>query len=91
MTKALAIQQAVVQQGSSLIDNKTIISSGAFRHAFVATGAHLSLFSHPLCLTRLGIFLTDALAVSQKYLAIGLSFLIFTLRFTQNQSLAIHL
>jgi hypothetical protein len=57
------MQQAVIQQGSSIIENKSIISTGALRHAFVSGGPDLPIFTKPLTLTRLGVFITDSLGV----------------------------
>jgi hypothetical protein len=62
--KAINQQQALIRQGTSLIENKTIVLSGPFRHAFLPNTNDLHYFTQPMALSRLGSFITEALMVN---------------------------
>jgi cell division control protein 45 len=56
----MALQRAVIRQGSSLIDKQSIRSFRTFRLAVVKEGPDLALFAHPGILSRLALWLVDA-------------------------------
>ncbi|KAJ1657512.1 DNA replication initiation factor cdc45 [Dispira simplex] len=62
---AMKFQQAIVQQGVSIIERRSIKTLRSFRLA-VLTDTH-SLFHHPLTLNQLALFLMDALKNSRKH------------------------
>lgn len=57
-------QKAIVKQGVALITNKRIVSSGPFRYAIIEDSPDQALFCHPLILSKLALFLVDALVTS---------------------------
>lgn len=57
----MALQRSIIRQGSSLIDKHAIRTLRTFRLAILKEGPDLVTFSHPGTLSRLGLWLTDAL------------------------------
>lgn len=59
----MALQRAIVRQGTSLIDKQNIKTLKTFRWAIIRDGPDLSIFTHPLTLSKLALFLVDAYRV----------------------------
>ncbi len=58
---AVGLQQAVVREGVDMLLKKIIVRFGPFRYAVLHDSANLDVFSHPLVLTRLALFLLESL------------------------------
>jgi cell division control protein 45 len=58
---AVGLQQAVVREGVDMLLKKIIVRYGPFRYAVLHDSANLDVFSHPLILTRLALFLLESL------------------------------
>ncbi|KAF8306245.1 CDC45-like protein [Clavulina sp. PMI_390] len=58
---SMALQRAIIRQGSSLIDKHAVRTLKSFRLAILKEGPELLTFCHPATLSRLGLWLTDAL------------------------------
>ncbi|CAO3590605.1 unnamed protein product [Absidia cylindrospora] len=56
----MKIQKAIVRQGTSIIDKKNTRMLKTFRMVLIKDGPDLPLFQHPLTLSKLALFLTDA-------------------------------
>ncbi|ORX59761.1 CDC45-like protein [Hesseltinella vesiculosa] len=56
----MKMQKAIVRQGTSIIDKKTTRTLKTFRMVLIKDGPDLPLFQHPLTLSKLALFLTDA-------------------------------
>lgn len=56
----MALQRAVIRQGSSLIDKHAIRTFRTFRLVILKDGPDLPTFYHPSALSRLGLWLADA-------------------------------
>ncbi|RUS21570.1 CDC45-like protein-domain-containing protein [Endogone sp. FLAS-F59071] len=59
----MALQRAIVRQGTSLIDKQNIKTLKTFRWAIIRDGPDLAIFTHPLTLSKLALFLVDAYRV----------------------------
>ncbi|ORY34922.1 CDC45 family [Naematelia encephala] len=57
---AKTLQQAIIRQGSSILDKATIRPLRTFRFATMREGPDLRLFCHPATLSRLALWLVDA-------------------------------
>jgi cell division control protein 45 len=57
---AKRVQQAIVREGSVMLERKSIVSQGAFRYAFLTHSSDAKYFARPLALSRLARFLVDA-------------------------------
>lgn len=57
----MSLQRAIIRQGSSLIDKSKIASLKWFRLAAITEGPDLALFANPATLSRLALWLVDAL------------------------------
>ncbi|KAI7869615.1 DNA replication pre-initiation complex subunit Cdc45 [Mucor mucedo] len=53
-------QKAIVRQGTAIIDKRMAKLLNNFRFVNIRNGPDLSIFQHPLALTKLALFLTDA-------------------------------
>lgn len=62
----MALQRAIIRQGSSLIDKHAIRTFRTFKLATVKDGPDLPTFCHPGTLSRLGLWLSDALRDRQQ-------------------------
>lgn len=60
----MKIQKAIVRQGTAIIDKKNTRTLKSFRMVLIKDGPDLPLFQHPLTLSKLALFLTDAYRVS---------------------------
>jgi hypothetical protein len=60
ISNAIQLQQAIVRQGSWLLDHH-ITHSGPFRYAFLTQTADVHRFTHPLALVKLSLFLLEVL------------------------------
>ena len=58
---SMALHRAVIRQGSSLIDKRSIRTMRGHRVVLISQGPDLSLFSHPGTLARLARWLVDAM------------------------------
>ncbi|KAI8394143.1 CDC45 family [Radiomyces spectabilis] len=56
----MKIQKAIVRQATAIIDKRSASKVRAFRFIVVKDGPDLPLFQHPLTLSKLALFLTDA-------------------------------
>lgn len=56
-------QKAIVRQGTAIIDKRMAKLLNNFRFVNINNGPDLSIFQHPLALTKLALFLTDAYRV----------------------------
>jgi len=57
----MSLQRAIIRQGTSIIDKQDIRSMRNHRVVLLTQGPDLALFSHPGILTRLALWLVDAL------------------------------
>jgi cell division control protein 45 len=57
----MSLQRAIIRQGTSIIDKQDIRSMRNHRVVVLTQGPDLALFSHPGILTRLALWLVDAL------------------------------
>lgn len=62
----MKIQKAVVRQGTAILDKKASKVIKNFRVVIMRDGPDLPLFQHPLTLSKLALFLTDAYRVSRS-------------------------
>lgn len=58
-------QQAIVRQGTDIIDKKLMRIFNTFRYIRLDNGPDLSILYHPSSLTKLALFLTDAYRVNK--------------------------
>lgn len=56
----MALHRSVIRQGTSLLDKQAIKTLRSFRLAVIREGPDLGVFAHPATLTRLGLWLVDA-------------------------------
>jgi len=63
---SMKLQQAIVQQGTSIIERRSITVTRVMKCAILKDIPDLFLFSHPLTLMRLAYFLFDAFRESGK-------------------------
>lgn len=59
--RAMALQKAVLRQGTSLLETKSITNTGVFRYAMLnmLSGIDAELFTQPLALARLARFIVE--------------------------------
>jgi len=57
----MSLQRAVIRNGTSIIDKQDIKTMRSHRVVVMTQGPDLALFSHPSILTRLALWLVDAL------------------------------
>lgn len=58
---SMALQRAIIRQGSSIIDKQDIRTMRGYRVVVISQGPDLDLFMHPGALSRLGLWLVDAM------------------------------
>ena len=58
---SMALHRAIIRQGSSIIDKQDIKSMRGHRVVVLTQGPDLALFAHPGVLSRLALWLVDAL------------------------------
>ncbi|KAJ7197149.1 CDC45-like protein [Mycena pura] len=58
---SMTVHRAVIDQGTSIIDKQDIRTMRNHRVVVLTQGPHLALFSHPRVLSRLALWLVDAL------------------------------
>lgn len=63
---AMHLQRAILRTGSALLDKRQIRPLRAFRIAVVKDGPDVALFTHPAALTRLALWLTEAVAEQER-------------------------
>jgi len=61
----MKLQRVIVQQGTAMIEKKSVKTLRTFRLAIIKDGPDISLFTHPLTLSKLALFLVDAYRVKQ--------------------------
>jgi cell division control protein 45 len=61
LAAAVSLQHSVVREGVDVLLKKIIVRNGPFRYAVLHDSSNLEVFSHPLVLTRLALFLLDSL------------------------------
>lgn len=61
LSAAVSLQHSVVREGVDVLLKKIIVRNGPFRYAVLHDSSNLEVFSHPLVLTRLALFLLDSL------------------------------
>lgn len=64
----MKLQSAIVQQGTAMIEKKSVKTLRTFRLAIIKDGPDIALFTHPLTLSKLALFLVDAYRVSRYQL-----------------------
>lgn len=57
---SMALQKSIIRQGTSMLDKQAIKTLRSFRLAVIKDGPDLHVFNHPATLTRLGLWLVDA-------------------------------
>lgn len=57
----MALQRSIIRQGSALIDKSKIVQLKWFRLAAITEGPDLALFTNPATLSRLALWMVDAL------------------------------
>ena len=60
----MKVQRAVVRQSTAVLEKKAVRVIKNFRAVVMRDGPDLQLFQHPLTLSKLALFLTDAYRVS---------------------------
>jgi cell division control protein 45 len=60
------LQQALVREGVDLLLKKIIVRNGPFRYGLLHESSHTALFCHWQSLTRLALFVLDALKKPSK-------------------------
>ena len=68
---AMSLQRAIIRQGTSIIDKQDIKTMRNHRVVVLSQGPDLALFCHPGVLTRLALWLVDALRDRVTGTAIG--------------------
>ncbi|ORX99770.1 CDC45-like protein [Basidiobolus meristosporus CBS 931.73] len=66
LSLSMKLQQAVVRQGTSMIERHAIKTLKTFRFAVVKDGPDLTFFTHPATLSQLALFLLDAMREYRK-------------------------
>lgn len=61
----MKLQRVIVQQGTAMIEKKSVKTLRTFRLAIIKDGPDISLFTHPLTLSKLALFLVDAYRVKR--------------------------
>ncbi len=61
LNMAIGIQKSVIQSGVDVLMKRIIVRNGPFRFGFLNDSAQYEVFSQPHLLTRLALFLLDAL------------------------------
>jgi len=56
----MALHRSIIRQGTSLLDKQAIKTLRTFRLAIIKEGPDLAVFSHPSTLSRLNVWLIDA-------------------------------
>lgn len=56
----MALHRAIIRQGISILDKQTIKTLRTFRFCIIKEGPDLPVFAHPATLSRLGVWLVDA-------------------------------
>ncbi|KAJ2960378.1 hypothetical protein NQZ79_g4190 [Umbelopsis isabellina] len=82
----MKLQRAIVQQGTAMIEKKSVKTLRTFRLAIIKDGPDISLFTHPLTLSKLALFLVDAY---REYGKRNLPFVIGTLNESQGSYLVV--
>lgn len=59
----MELQKAIVRTGTSLIDKHAIRHLKAFRIAVLKEGPDLDIFTHPFALSKLALWISDAINV----------------------------
>ncbi|KAH9446751.1 hypothetical protein MJO28_017601 [Puccinia striiformis f. sp. tritici] len=57
---SMALHKSIIRQGTSMLDKQSIKTLRSFRLAVIKEGPDLHVFNHPATLTRLGLWLVDA-------------------------------
>ncbi|PLW12284.1 hypothetical protein PCANC_08198 [Puccinia coronata f. sp. avenae] len=57
---SMALHKSIIRQGTSMLDKQSIKTLRSFRLAVIKEGPDLQVFTHPATLTRLGLWLVDA-------------------------------
>jgi len=57
---SMALHKSIIRQGTSMLDKQSIKTLRSFRLAVIKEGPDLQIFTHPATLTRLGLWLVDA-------------------------------
>ncbi|KZO97722.1 CDC45-like protein [Calocera viscosa TUFC12733] len=68
---AMALQRAIVRQGTALISKRAITQTKSFRLATIREGPDLALFAHPSTLSRLALWLVDATRTWVQSMQVG--------------------
>ncbi|KAI9761851.1 MAG: carnitine transporter [Chaenotheca gracillima] len=63
---AMHLHRAILRTGTSLLEKKQIRHLRAFRMAVVKDGPDVSLFTHPAALTKLALWLGEAIAEQER-------------------------
>ncbi|CAO3668426.1 unnamed protein product [Umbelopsis ramanniana] len=82
----MKLQRVIVQQGTAMIEKKSVKTLRTFRLAIIKDGPDISLFTHPLTLSKLALFLVDAY---REYGKRNLPFVIGTLNEEQGSYLVV--
>ena len=56
----MALHRAIIRQGISILDKQTIKTLRSFRFCIIKEGQDLQVFAHPATLSRLAVWLVDA-------------------------------
>lgn len=58
---SMALHRSIIRQGTSLLDKQAIKTLRTFRLAVLKEGSDLAVFTHPATLSRLALWVVDAL------------------------------
>ncbi|GLB35082.1 putative CDC45-like protein [Lyophyllum shimeji] len=61
LTLSMSLHRAIIRQGTSMIDKQDIRTMRNYRVAVLSQGPDLAIFTHPSVLSRLALWLVDAL------------------------------
>jgi cell division control protein 45 len=56
----MALHRSIIRQGTSMLDKQAIKTLRTFRLAIIKEGPDLAVFAHPSTLSRLAVWLVDA-------------------------------
>ncbi|EEB05321.2 DNA replication pre-initiation complex subunit Cdc45 [Schizosaccharomyces japonicus yFS275] len=66
LTIAMSLQRSIVRSGITLLEKRNIKTLRSFRIGLVTEGADLKVFNHPLALTKLTLWVAEAINQQEK-------------------------
>ncbi|EFA78479.1 cell division cycle protein 45 [Heterostelium album PN500] len=66
LKQAIVLQKEITRRVASMIEKRIVVLSGPFRYALLTETSDIKYFIHPMALTKLGLFMIDALTAMKK-------------------------